>query len=535
MAGEPASEPPAVVVELQDAVARADWDTVQTLVSRNWSALIIADPAVIRDAVAALPDAVVAANPRWISAYNYLSYLPVGDAPRPLRFRDIAPPGRSMALVDVLVELTSRAAAARVAGRIDRAVHWVDEAREALGDATEEAVVEMQYSLPDLHSQWGKVREAAGQSTEAFREYQDAHDLAAITGNELIYQSSAGSLAWLHTIAGQTAEAEAWLDRVPRGDPPGGVPDWTSKRYGITAHLSRALGHIDRLEYEEAAEVLDVYADVAKAPDYWAVILYLRARLARHTSDAWRVLTQIDSAVQSRPAELSSVGINAHFIAVARAELCIEIEQPARARQALAGQKSTPPSTYYLQLEQAKVDMLTGDLQAVARTVEPLLTVATSAQRVIAEALVLSAVTRMRGGWEREAAEAFQQALGVIVSARLYSALTVIRRGDFDELVRLSDLDSVGSSAGPVVAEVLERVRVHANFLPEMDSTIPLSPRERSVLAELVSGASVAEIASRLFVSQNTVKSQLRSVYRKLGVANRAEAEQAVARFGLLD
>ncbi|WP_382308361.1 LuxR C-terminal-related transcriptional regulator [Herbiconiux sp. UC225_62] len=525
------SERSAISQELQDAVSRADWDAVQTLVERNWSALILADPAVIRDAVAALPDAVVAANPRWISAQNYLSYLPVGDAPRPLRFRDTAPPGLSSALIDVLVELTSRAAAARVAGRLDRAVRWVDEAREALGDATDEAVVEMQYSLPDLHSQWGKVREAAGQSTEAFREFQDAHDLAAVTGNELIYQSSAGSLAWLHTIAGQTAEAEAWLDRVPRGDPPGVTPDWTSKRYGITAHLSRALGHIDRLEYEEADEVLDVYVDVAKAPEYWAVILYLRARLARHTGDAWRVLTQIDSAVQSRPPELTANGISGHFVAVARAELSIELEQPARARQALAGQKSTPPSTYYLQLEQAKIDMLTGDLQAVARTVEPLLTVATSAQRVIAEALVLHSVTRLRSGWEREAGEAFQQALALIESARLYSALTVIRRGDFDALVALVPATVLAGSAGAV----LDRVRERGSFLPEMDSTVPLSPRERSVLAELVSGASVAEIANRLFVSQNTVKSQLRSVYRKLGVANRAEAEQAVGRLGLLD
>ncbi len=504
---------------------------MQTLVERNWSALIIADPAVIRDAVAALPDDVLAANPRWVSAQNYLSYLPVGDGPRPLRFRDTAPPGVSSALIDVLVELTSRAAAARVSGRIDRAVRWVDEAREALGDATDEAVVELRYSLPDLHSQWGKVREAAGQSTEAFREYQDAHDLAAVTGNELIAESAAGSLAWLHTIAGQNAEAAAWLDRVPRGDPPDAVPDWTSKRYGVTAHLSRALRHIDRLEFDEAAEVLDVYADVAKAPEYWAVMLYLRARLARHTNDAWRVLTEIDSAVQSRPPELSSNGIGAHFVAVARAELYIELELPARARQALAGQRATPPSIYYLQLERAKVDLLSGDLAAVARTVDPLLTVATSAQRVIAEALVLNAVVRLRGGWEREAAEAFGQALVLIESAQLYSALTVIRRADFDTLVELVAPAELGAG----VAAALERVRSRGNFLPEMAATVPLSPRERSVLAELVSGASVAEIAARLFVSQNTVKSQLRSAYRKLGVANRAEAEQAVARLGLLD
>jgi LuxR family transcriptional regulator of spore coat protein len=32
------------------------------------------------------------------------------------------------------------------------------------------------------------------------------------------------------------------------------------------------------------------------------------------------------------------------------------------------------------------------------------------------------------------------------------------------------------------------------------------------------------QIASRLFVTRNTVKSQVRSVYRKLGVSTRADA-----------
>ena len=36
--------------------------------------------------------------------------------------------------------------------------------------------------------------------------------------------------------------------------------------------------------------------------------------------------------------------------------------------------------------------------------------------------------------------------------------------------------------------------------------------------------ARLEEIATRLFVTRNTVKSQVRSVYRKIGVSTRAEA-----------
>ena len=52
----------------------------------------------------------------------------------------------------------------------------------------------------------------------------------------------------------------------------------------------------------------------------------------------------------------------------------------------------------------------------------------------------------------------------------------------------------------------------------------PLTTRERVVLAELGEDVTLEDIARRLFVTRNTVKSQGRSVYRKIGVSTRAEA-----------
>ena len=52
----------------------------------------------------------------------------------------------------------------------------------------------------------------------------------------------------------------------------------------------------------------------------------------------------------------------------------------------------------------------------------------------------------------------------------------------------------------------------------------PLTRRESNVLRLLRSDLSLREIAAELFVSYNTVKSQTRAIYRKLGVSTRAEA-----------
>jgi two-component system response regulator DesR len=61
----------------------------------------------------------------------------------------------------------------------------------------------------------------------------------------------------------------------------------------------------------------------------------------------------------------------------------------------------------------------------------------------------------------------------------------------------------------------------------------PLSEREREVIALLAAGHTNREIAERLYLSPHTVKEHTSSLYRKLGVKNRAEAARRAERLGL--
>ena len=62
-----------------------------------------------------------------------------------------------------------------------------------------------------------------------------------------------------------------------------------------------------------------------------------------------------------------------------------------------------------------------------------------------------------------------------------------------------------------------------------------LTTAELRILRFLPTHLSFREIAERVHVSANTVKSQANAVYRKLGVSGRSEAVSRARQLGLLD
>lgn len=69
---------------------------------------------------------------------------------------------------------------------------------------------------------------------------------------------------------------------------------------------------------------------------------------------------------------------------------------------------------------------------------------------------------------------------------------------------------------------------------PLSSGQAPLSPREREILRLVATGATNDEVAARLGLSRESVKTLLSRAFRKLGVTSRTEAISAAHRTGVL-
>jgi DNA-binding CsgD family transcriptional regulator len=122
-------------------------------------------------------------------------------------------------------------------------------------------------------------------------------------------------------------------------------------------------------------------------------------------------------------------------------------------------------------------------------------------------------------------------------SVELYSALVAILFATFGIWLGLRITRSRETIRETVVVrEVLVPVEAAAAFAPDTarQQTLGITPRELEILTLVARGLSNREIATQLFVSENTVKTHCARAFDKLGAARRTQAVQRGKELGLL-
>jgi DNA-binding NarL/FixJ family response regulator len=109
--------------------------------------------------------------------------------------------------------------------------------------------------------------------------------------------------------------------------------------------------------------------------------------------------------------------------------------------------------------------------------------------------------------------------------------------GDLEATVRQAFSNSIFLASGSTPrAPKPSATTTPAVAPPRLVEDVPLlTRREREILQLAAAGRSNAELARRLWVTEQTVKFHLSNVYRKLNVSNRTEASRWAQLHGLLD
>jgi LuxR family maltose regulon positive regulatory protein len=184
-------------------------------------------------------------------------------------------------------------------------------------------------------------------------------------------------------------------------------------------------------------------------------------------------------------------------------------------------------------VEQARLLIADEDDKAALKLVEPVLAAAPGACSTIdrVRALLAAAVAHRRLSQTGEAAEVLSQALALaepedacgpflLAGPAVRSALTVL----------INPANRYSAFAGKILDRFDGRLSRPAASQP----AALLTDSEVAVLRFLPSHMTNQEIAESLFLSINTIKTHLSSVYRKLGVANRRQAIAQARRLELL-
>ena len=108
----------------------------------------------------------------------------------------------------------------------------------------------------------------------------------------------------------------------------------------------------------------------------------------------------------------------------------------------------------------------------------------------------------------------------------------LLKDAEPEELRRAINLVAEGKSvlSPEVTSRVLKAVSSSHGIPPD----IALSKREMDVLKCLARGMTSSQIATELFISENTVKTHVRHILEKLEASNRAEAVSRASQLGII-
>lgn len=492
------------------AVAARRWPVLTELLEASFEELYERDPHRVGRFLRAMPAPLLESRPELATRSALIELDAESNRVRMNQLERLArslPAAGSDALAPQVVRtLTVQTTARRRLGQFGRAAETADRMPDPVArldaatstEATAAAALALYESgLSLMHMR--RVREARWRFADVRRRAPGSR----------IDDEAKSALAVLSLLQGEVGEAEHLLASLQHTE---------SAHVAPVVRVARAFTAIERNDLPAAIADLDALEASAPHSEYWVLVLALRAWTKLFDGDPHAALALLrQGQAQESFAPISP--LFGGFLQAVRSDALVAVRQAPSALAAsrvpeFAGEATAASLTRAL--------LQTGQDAQVTWLASQRLTKNAPPPRVQLELLLVRACACLHSGQDAEAASSLVQAEAV---SREHGVRVPWRFIADDDRAHLREI------APPAVIDLLD---ADASGFRGTLALPRLSRRESMVLSRLRMGGSVAQIAKDLMVSSNTVKTQLRSVYRKLGVGNRSEAVRAALEWGLL-
>lgn len=501
-----------ISTRLSDAVANHDTATAARILTEHLGDLMLHDAIRVRDAAATF-------DIRMVSEYPVLA-VAHPDCSQLCRIFPPDLPSPQFTLRNAHLEWVYVMAFARESGRIKMARAYADRISRTYADPPEKSssssrsfghawLVWSQLGLTGLAA--GEIQEAAEDFITALKHAQSARCDDSSSAVKLTF----GYRALVAVLLGETAAASSFLARARDDSESIGSFGWS------LCTTARALIDVEEHAHdsEKSIELLDLIDD---RTSFWPFVLLAQTRYSEIHGLATESLALIEHAEARYSPELGSFAYD--VVVARRIEVLVILGRLAEAREVLEDRAAGGP---HCQL--ARLALLLGerDYLTLEREVDQalMLLALTPAQRVQAQALRALGFLLYDGTIPGH----LSPGVGFSLAQRRHRRIALM----FPPMFRVALTPFMTQEA----IEEWERSKLSIRQWTASDNAgaFDLSGRELALLRHIDQGLSYQEIAAREHRSINTVKTQLKSLYKKLGVSTRAEAAASGHRLHLLD
>jgi LuxR family maltose regulon positive regulatory protein len=504
------------------ALVAGDSELVTQAVCRGWLNLLLdGQPTPIASLITQLPEAVVARNPELAMAAAALLFESgqIQQAQTLLALGErgachVDPQRRAQWLLSRTV---AHIHDARSRGDFEAAATGADRLLAGLGADGSHLGAADRRAFALLHC--GIARTWLGDAAGALTALEDALALAMHSSRDYLVCNALAALALLHARGGQLRRAQTVATQALSLSDANG---WGALHACRTARLAlatcayhqgrsaQARGHLAALRRAQPLE-----------PAIAVASRILEARIVLRAGDPQLARIELASVRRASAGAMAAVASDSG-LAHAEAEALCELGRGDDALAAIAAVPSAAAAS--ARIVRGRLALADGTPELLTTRDQELDDVADLPTAVAVELTALTAVGHLQRGSDDAALQCIERALDLAEPDGHVDPFLAVGRPIRELMHRRIRAGTAHRALAGMIVEQLDP----RSSAPARETRIlllePLSERELMVLRYLPTSLSKAEIAAEMFVTVNTVKTHVKSIYRKLDVGNRADA-----------